>query len=70
MLRKKDETLLIDMLLENKKKIIRYLVDKIILYEGGDIELTGHLPQFEQKLGYLHGDRDSGITKCREINII
>lgn len=47
-----------EILLENKKKIIRDLVDKITVYEGGDIELAGHLPQFDQKLGCFHGNRD------------
>lgn len=51
--------LLKEMSLENKKRIIRDLVDKITVYEGGDVELTGHLPQFDQKLGCFHGDRDS-----------
>ncbi|OGC91815.1 hypothetical protein A2876_04615 [Candidatus Amesbacteria bacterium RIFCSPHIGHO2_01_FULL_48_32b] len=64
------EMVLKDMLLENRKQIIRDLVDKITVYEGGDIELTGHLPQFDQKLGYFHGDRDCGVAECGEVHVV
>ena len=49
---------------EDKKKIIRDLVDKITVYEGGEVELRGHLPLFDHKLGYGAIDRNCGAAEC------
>jgi len=59
------ELVLMDMQKDDKRKIITDLVDKITVYEGGNVALEGHLPLFDQKLGCFHGDRNCGITQCR-----
>ncbi|TSC84480.1 MAG: Uncharacterized protein G01um101416_1067 [Microgenomates group bacterium Gr01-1014_16] len=58
------ELVLAEIAWDDKKKIIRDIVDKITIYEGGEVELRGHLPLFDQKLGYEPIGRDSRISKC------
>ncbi len=54
----------------DKFKSVRTLLDKVIIKEGGWVQVCGHLPLFTQKLGYEPTSRDSGITECGEEYII
>lgn len=67
---KSAEVVLADIAREDKKKIINDLVDKIVIYEGGEVELRGHLPLFDHKLGYGAIDRDCGVAECGEIHVV
>lgn len=46
--------------------IIQDIIDKVTFYDGGRVEVVGHLPQFTQKLGYEFERRNCWITKRRQ----
>ncbi len=54
----------------DKFKSVRTLLDKVIIKEGGLVQVCGHLPLFAQKLGYEPTSRNCWVTKCREVYIV
>ncbi len=56
--------------LSNKIKVVRDIIDKIIIKERSSVEVWGHLPLFNQKLGYGTESRDCWVAECGEIYVI
>lgn len=54
----------------DKFRIIRDIIDKVIVTERSGAEICGHLPLpviITEKLGYGLERRDSGVAKCRQV---
>jgi site-specific DNA recombinase len=51
-------TVLENLDLSNKNKVVRDIIDKIIIKERSSVEVWGHLTLFNQKLGYEPESRD------------
>jgi site-specific DNA recombinase len=67
------ELVLSDMVVNDKKKIIHDIIDKLVIYDSGEVEVKGHMPEFSQtnqKLGLYNGYRNCGVAKCGEVNIV
>lgn len=56
--------------LSNKNKVVRDIIDKIIIKERSSVEVWGHLTLFNQKLGYEPESRNCWFAECREVYII
>ena len=58
---------------ENKKGIVRDIIDKVVIYDGGKVKVIGHLPKFNQKVGYEFIGRIcsiySNITQDLSLNL-
>jgi len=50
----------------DKSRSIKTLVDKVIIKEGGWVQVCGHIPLFIQKLGDEPTSWNCGVTKCGE----
>lgn len=48
--------------LSDKNKVVRDIIDKIIIKERSGVELWGHLPLFNQKLGYEPTSRNCWVA--------
>lgn len=44
----------------NKVKVVRDIIDRVIVKERSGVEVCGHIPLFAQKLGYEPTSRDCG----------
>lgn len=57
----------------DKFKVIRDIIDKVIVSERSGAEVWIHLPlpaTITEKLGYEPERRDSGVTECGEVNAV
>lgn len=55
----------------DKFKVIRDIIDKVIVTERSGAEIWAHLPlpvTITEKLGYEPKRRNSWFTKCRQVN--
>jgi len=50
---------------EDKKKLVHDIISHVNVFDGGEVEVKGHLPLFDQKVGYEPIYRNCGITQCR-----
>ena len=53
----------------DKFRVIRDIIDKVIVSERSGVEVWAHLPlpvTITEKLGYEPKRRDSGVAECRE----
>ncbi len=51
---------------EDKKKMVHDIIEKLVIYDSGEVEVKGCLPLFNQKVGYKHIGRHSAIAKRRQ----
>lgn len=48
----------------DKRKTVQDIIDKVTIKEGGQVEVSGHLPLFDHKLEYEPISRNSWTRKC------
>lgn len=53
---------------ENKSQIVREVIKQVIIKEGGEVEVCGHISLFTQYMGYEPTRRFDWIAECGEVN--
>ena len=56
--------------LDNKTKVIRDIITKVIVKGGQLVQVRGRLPLFALNMGYELTSRNSWFAECGEIYII
>lgn len=62
------QTVIKELDLENKKKTIYDIIDKVVIHDEGEIEVRGHLPVFAQNMAYESICRYHWSPKRRKIH--
>jgi len=59
---------LTDLGLEDRKKIIHDIIERVIINGSGEVEVRGCLPEFNQKVEYGTESRNCRFTKRGEVH--
>ena len=55
---------------EDKKRVVHDIIEKVIINDSGEVEVRGNLPEFSQKVGYGTESRNCRFTERGEVYVI
>lgn len=64
------EIVLKSYLSEDKKKVVQDIIEKVTIFNKGEVRVAGHLPQFTQYMGYELERRYCRTSKCGEVDAV
>lgn len=64
------QSVLTGMSWDDRKKVLSDIIERIVIYDSGQVEIKGCLPIFNQKVGYGASDRNCRFAQRGQVHLV